>query len=121
MKHISIKLLARLTVVAFALVTASMAIRHGGRGEESGAIAPLEREQADALASELTRCRTVTLTETSALEACRRIWADNRRQFFRPASSRSSLGDGPTTPSPPLKIQDRVTPPRIGAQPSEAR
>jgi conjugative transfer region protein TrbK len=121
MKHISIQLLARLTVVVFAVVAASLAIKHGGRGEESGAIAPLEREQADTLASELARCRAVTSNETSALEGCRRIWADNRRLFFRPASSRSSVVDGPTTPSPPLKIQDRLTPPRFEPQPGEIR
>ncbi|ABD89422.1 putative entry exclusion protein TrbK-alt [Rhodopseudomonas palustris] len=121
MKKLSSRQLARLAAVAFAVVAVTAAVIHGGRDEGGGAIAPLEREQADTLASELARCRTISSSETSALEVCRRIWADNRRQFFAPAQPRPSPAELPATPSAPLKIQDRVMPARVDPQQSETR
>uniref|UniRef100_Q07JD9 Conjugal transfer protein TrbK n=1 Tax=Rhodopseudomonas palustris (strain BisA53) TaxID=316055 RepID=Q07JD9_RHOP5 len=121
MKKISSRQLARLAAVVFAFVAATAAVIHGGRDEDGGAIAPLAREQADTLASELARCRTISSSETSALEVCRRIWAENRRQFFAPAKSRPSPTAVPATPSAPLKIQDRFMPARIDQQQNETR
>ncbi|SEO40878.1 conjugative transfer region protein TrbK [Rhodopseudomonas pseudopalustris] len=104
-----------------AAAAVAVAIVHGGLSDEVGVMAPLERDQADALASELERCRTITSTEATALEACRRIWADNRRQFFAPARTRPSPAELPKTPSAPLKIQDRFLPTQIDPQQSETR
>jgi conjugative transfer region protein TrbK len=121
MKKLSSRQLARLAAVVFAVVAATAAVIQGGCDKAGGAIATLEREQADTLASELARCRTISSSETSALEVCRRIWADNRRQFFAPAKSRPSLTAIPVISSAPLKIQDRVMPARIDPQQSETR
>jgi conjugative transfer region protein TrbK len=53
------------------------------RGEDAAVPAAMERGTADALSIELARCRTIASDETEALESCRRIWAENRRNFFQ--------------------------------------
>src|SRR4051812_28613545 len=63
------------------LVTAACAIQLRGDGDEaaSNSTGPLTT---GALASSLTRCRTVTTEQTATYDDCRRIWAENRRRFF---------------------------------------
>lgn len=121
MKHISVQQLARLAAMVFVIVAAGAAIIYGGPNEDGGVIAPLEPKQADALADELARCRTITSNETSALGACRRIWADNRRQFFAPAGPGRTLAKRPTSSVAPLEIRDRAMPARAEQQQSETR
>ena len=53
-------------------------------------LAPMERETADALVTELARCRTITPDYIAALRSCRRIWAENRKNFFLSTKSPSS-------------------------------
>ncbi|MFH1346454.1 MAG: putative entry exclusion protein TrbK-alt [Pseudomonadota bacterium] len=102
---------ARIAAVAFIVLIAAWAVIHSRRGEDPGGIAPLEREEADALASELVRCRTVTLDSTASLQNCRRVWAENRRQFFgSPKTTPSPAGPDPTAASISGKIEDRVSP-----------
>jgi len=102
---------ARIAAVAFIVLIAAWAVIHSRRGEDPGGIAPLEREEADALASELARCRTVTLDSTASLQNCRRVWAENRRQFFgSPKTTPSPAGPDPTAASISGKIEDRVSP-----------
>jgi conjugative transfer region protein TrbK len=50
--------------------------------EEQASSASSVSSDADPLAAELARCRRVTPVQTDALEACRRIWAEQRRQFL---------------------------------------
>ena len=54
------------------------------RDEESTSSASLVSKNADPRAAELARCRTVTPEQKDALEECRRIWAEQRRQFLKP-------------------------------------
>jgi conjugative transfer region protein TrbK len=119
MKHICVQQLARPAAMVFAIAASGAAIIYGGPNDDGGVIAPLERKQADALADELARCRTITSNETSALEACRRIWADNRRQFFAPAEPRRT--SSPTSSAAPLEIPERAMPARAEQQQSETR
>jgi conjugative transfer region protein TrbK len=62
--------------------------------ESPAVLAPLEPCETDALARELARCRTVTPDDVSVLEACRRLWAENRQHFFVSTKS-PSLSDLP--------------------------
>ncbi|MEO6780006.1 MAG: putative entry exclusion protein TrbK-alt [Bradyrhizobium sp.] len=57
---------------------------------------------AEPLAAELARCRSVTPEQKDALEACRRVWAEQRRRF---------LGQS-KTPSPTSHPDDSA--PNIG-------
>ena len=80
-----------------------------------------EHEQADALASEVARCRTVTSDQAAAFEICRRVWAENRRQFF--GSTKNAAQHLPTRfqlrPVPTREEQDRISPVEPEHQPSE--
>ena len=113
---------ARIAALGFIVLIAAVAIIRSQRGEDAGIVAPLEREQADALASELARCRNVTLDQTVSLGGCRRVWAENRRQFFRSTQALpGSTGPIPTAATGSGKILDRVLPVEADPQQSEAR
>jgi conjugative transfer region protein TrbK len=113
---------ARTAAIGVVILLAALAITHSRRGEDAGIIAPLEPEQADALAKELARCRTVTLDQTVSLESCRRVWADNRRQFFGSTKTLpSSIEPTPTAGTNSGKNQDRVSPAESEHRQNEVR
>lgn len=61
--------------------------------------------------SDLTRCRTVTSEHSPAYQDCQRIWAENRRRFFRPGVSSISPAANDRASSPLLsapKDQSRM-------------
>jgi conjugative transfer region protein TrbK len=76
--------LDRLSIVAsvavMVLVVAACAIKL--RGDEDQISALPSAQEVDPLAAELARCRTVTSEQKDALAQCRRIWAEQRRQFL---------------------------------------
>ena len=111
-----------IAAVGFIVPIVVLAIIQSRNGSEAGIVAPLEHEQAEALVSELVRCRTITLDQPASLETCRRLWAENRRQFFAPTQT-PPAGDQPVANSATVsgKNQDRLPPVATGHQPSEAR
>jgi conjugative transfer region protein TrbK len=99
----------RVAAVVFVMLTAAVAVIQSRRGEDAAVLAPVARGEADAHVSELSRCRTVTPDDTASLDACRRIWAENRQRFF--VSTGSLQLPAPPAPSPPpvlVKSQERV-------------
>ena len=76
--------LDRLSMVAgvavMVLVVAACTIKL--RGDEDQISALPSAQEVDPLAAELARCRTVTSEQKDALAECRRIWAEQRRQFL---------------------------------------
>ena len=76
--------LDRLSMVAgvavMVLVVAACTIKL--RGDEDQIPALPSAQEVDPLAAELARCRTVTSEQKDALAECRRIWAEQRRQFL---------------------------------------
>jgi conjugative transfer region protein TrbK len=113
---------ARIAAAGFVVLFAALAVIRGQRGEDAGTIVPLEREEANALASEVTRCRRVTLDQTASLENCRRVWAESRRQFFRPTKTPPApAGPVPTAAAATAKNGDRVFPVEVEHQPNEVR
>jgi conjugative transfer region protein TrbK len=84
----------RVAAVVFVTLAAAVAVIQSRRGEEAAVLAPFEAGEADALVRELARCRTVTPDDALVLEACRRLWAENRQHFFVPTKS-------PQLPDPP--------------------
>jgi len=101
----------RFAAVVFVTLAATIAVIQSRRGEDAAVLAPVERGERDALVGEFARCRTVISDGTAGLDACRRIWAENRQHFF--VSTR--LPQLPAVPAPDapaglLKSQDRVQP-----------
>ena len=67
-------------VVVMVLVVAACAIKL--REEDQTSSASSLTPDANPLAAELARCRTVRPEQKDALEECRCIWAEQRRQFI---------------------------------------
>ena len=104
----------RVAAVVFVTLAAAVAVIQNRRGEEAAVLAPFEAGEADALVRELARCRTVTPDDALVLEACRRLWAENRQHFF--VSTKSPQLPAPPAPDAPaefVKSQERVTPSEI--------
>ena len=76
-------------VAVMVLVVAACAIKLRG-GEEQRSSASSASPDADPLAAELARCRRVAPEQKDALEACRRVWAEQRRQFLGQSKTRIS-------------------------------
>jgi len=109
-QHINPQQFVRFAAVCFVVFAATVAVIHSRRGEDAGIIVPFEREQTDALATELARCRTITPDDIAALDNCRRAWAENRKHFFAPAKSTQTQAPAPGAAAGPAKSQDRATP-----------
>lgn len=110
-RYLTPRRFARIAAVGSIILIAAWVVINSRRGEDLGTIAPLGLEQVDALVSELARCRTVTLDETTSLENCRRVWTESRRQFFGPTRTTPSPAEPvPTAANGSGKNQDRVSP-----------
>jgi conjugative transfer region protein TrbK len=122
MPHLTPHHLARITAVGLVVLIVALTIVRRPHSEQAVVPAPLEHRDAEALVEELARCRTITSDETAALEACRRTWAENRRQFFGSTRSPQSPADPVLkAPAAPAKNQDRVMPREVEPQQDEAR
>jgi conjugative transfer region protein TrbK len=73
-------------VAVMVLVVAACAIKLRDDEDQTSSASSVSPD-ADPLAAELARCRRVTPEQTDALEACRRIWAEQRRQFLGQSKS----------------------------------
>ena len=118
--HLTSRQYARVAAVGFIVLITALAISLSRRDQDAGIVAPLEREQADTVATEIARCRIVMPDDGAALENCRRVWAENRRRFFGSTTTPLSPAD-PTTATATGKLQDRISPVEGVHQPSEAR
>ncbi|MGE0521623.1 MAG: putative entry exclusion protein TrbK-alt [Variibacter sp.] len=104
-----LRVLLRLSALAFvatALVVAVMQSRHADT--DAG---PPAATAADPLSADLIRCRTVTPEQLATDDTCRRVWAENRRRFFAPPSSRSDTATHDPVAAAPAtssKSQDRL-------------
>jgi conjugative transfer region protein TrbK len=120
--HLTPRRFAGIAAVVSILLIVALTIVEGRHSEDAVVLAPLAHGEADALVGEIARCRTITSDETAAFEACRRVWAENRRQFF----GVSRLPQSPTEPvlntaAAPSKNQDRASPPKVEQQQGGAR
>jgi conjugative transfer region protein TrbK len=98
----------RLGAAVLVTFVVAIAVIESRPSKDAAVLTRLEPDQADALVRELARCRKVTPDDASVLEACRRLWAENRLHFF--ASTRSQqlrIPLGPDAPSG-VKSQERI-------------
>ena len=56
----------RVAAVVFVVLAVAVAVIQSRRGEDAAVLAPLEPGEADALVSELARCRTITPDDAAA-------------------------------------------------------
>jgi hypothetical protein len=75
----------RVAAVVFGILTAAVPVIQSRRG-----------------VSELARCRTITPDDTTGLDACHRIWAENSRHFF--VSTKSARLPAPPAPNAPEPV-----------------
>jgi conjugative transfer region protein TrbK len=109
--HLTSQQFLRVAAVVFVMLAAAIAVIQGRRGEDATVVAPMGAGEADAVGRELARCRTIAPDDASGLDACRRIWTENRQHFFVSAKA-------PQLPAPPaangsaglVKSQHRVPP-----------
>jgi len=110
----------RIAAVIFVALAAAVAVIQSRRGEDAAVLTPLAQGEADALVGELARCRTITSDDTARLDACRRIWAENRQHFFASTKPpQSPVASAPNASSEHVKSEDRVPP--HGAEQGGAR
>jgi conjugative transfer region protein TrbK len=103
----------RVTAIAVVLlaIAIAMAVVPSRRGQEADVLGLVEPSAADALVSELARCRTITPDDPGLLESCRHLWAENRQRFFLSTKSpQLPVTSVPDAPTEPVKRQDRVPP-----------
>ena len=103
----------RIAAVVFVMLAAAVAVVQGRRGEDAAVPTPVERGEANAPVSELARCRAITPDDTAGLNACRRIWAENRQHFFASTKSRQLPDPPANAPAGLMKSQDRILPGEI--------
>ena len=75
------------------------------RGHSDGPSAGWSASRAtNPLGADLERCRKVTSEQVAELQACRLIWAENRRRFLgsKKTSAASSDDAKPSSPTPAL-------------------
>jgi conjugative transfer region protein TrbK len=95
-----LRMAAAAVVILIVVLIVFLVLIQSRHGNEAGIAAPPRSGKADALVSDWTRCRTVTLDQTVSLETCRRLWAENRRQFLTPRKA---------TPAPAEPLPNAVT------------
>jgi len=104
----------RVAAVVIVTLAAAVAVIQSRRDEDVAVLAPLGPGEADALVTELARCRTVTPDDAVVLEACRRIWTENRQHFFVPTKSpQLPASSAPDVPAGFMKSQERIQPGEI--------
>jgi conjugative transfer region protein TrbK len=122
MPHLTPRQLARVAAVGIVVLVVALTIVRSRHSEHAVVLAPLEQGDAEVLVQELARCRTITSDEAAALETCRRVWAENRRQFFGSARPpQSPIDPVLNTPAATVNNQDRVLPREVEPQQGEAR
>ncbi|MBK3662675.1 putative entry exclusion protein TrbK-alt [Bradyrhizobium diazoefficiens] len=99
-----------ITVIAGAALIVACTIQLRGPDKIMGS-KPSSIAASRPMESDLTRCRTVTSEHSPAYQDCQRIWAENRRRFFRPGMSSISPAANDRAGSPVLsapKDQSRM-------------
>lgn len=107
-------LLLRAAAMVFVTAAIALAVNQSWHDDKTADVASVA-VLVDPLAAELARCRTITPEQNAADDSCRRAWAENRRRFFAPSSSRPDTLTNNPAAAGPVKSQDRL--PSASVQP----
>lgn len=113
-RHDVVGLPLRAAMLALAAAAIALAVNQLRHDDNENAVLPAA-VLVDPLAVELAGCRTITPEQNAADDTCRRAWAENRRRFFAPSSSRPDTLTNNPAAAGPVKSQDRL--PSAGVQP----
>jgi conjugative transfer region protein TrbK len=88
-------------VLVFIVAACTIQLRGDSNGPPAGSSAS---RATNPLGAELERCRKVTSEQVAELQACRLIWAENRRRFLgsKKTPAVSSVDAEPSSPTPSL-------------------
>lgn len=100
-------------VMLAVLIVAACAVRLRGDEDQSASATSADRV-ADALATKLAGCRSVTYEQKDALAGCQKAWAEKRRQFNGQKAPSASFENGPAQDGSSLfvspKDESRLSP-----------
>jgi conjugative transfer region protein TrbK len=113
-RHDVVGLLLRAATLALVAAAIALAVNQLRHDDNENAVLPAA-VLVDPLAAELARCRTITPEQNATDDTCRRAWAENRRRFFAPSSSRPDTATKDPVAAGPVKSQDRL--PSAGVRP----
>ena len=100
---------ARIAGVAFVGLAITVAVIQSRQSEHGVILTPIEPGEADALVSELARCRTITLDDLGLLESCLNVWAENRQHFLQSGKLPHFLAEpAPDRSTAAAKNQDAI-------------
>jgi conjugative transfer region protein TrbK len=85
-----LSIVAGVAVMVFVVAACAIKLRDD---EEQASSTSLASKDSNPLVTELARCRSVTPEQKDALEDCRRVWAEQRRQFFGKSKTLSHPDD----------------------------
>ena len=83
-----LSIVAGVAVMVFVVAACAIKLRDD---EEQASSTSLASKDSNPLDTELARCRSVTPEQKDTLEDCRRVWAEQRRQFFGKSKTLSTL------------------------------
>ena len=113
-RHDVVGLLLRAATLALVAAAIALAVNQSRHDDNENTVLPAA-VLGDPLAAELARCRTITPEQNAADDTCRRAWAESRRRFFAPSSSRPDTVTKDPVAAGPVKSQARL--PSVGVQP----
>jgi len=109
--YLSSQQFLRVAALVFVVLAAAVTVIQSRRDEDLAVLVPSVRAEADTLVSQLARCRTITSDDTAGLDACRGIWAENRRHFFVSTKPpQLPAAPAPNAPAGLVKNQEQVSP-----------
>ena len=89
--------LPRIAAVALlVLVIAACTIHLRGDEDEAGSVQSTDQAE-DPLTAKIAQCRSVTYEQRDALAECRKVWAEQRRQFLKRQAPSASASAGRET------------------------
>jgi len=101
--------IARIAAVAFVGLAIAVAVIQSRQSKDGIILTPIEPGEADALVSELARCRTITLDDLGLLESCLNVWAENRQHFLQSGKLPHFLAEpAPDRSTAAAKNQDAI-------------
>ena len=90
-------------VALLVLVIAACTIHLRGDEDEAGPVQSTDQAE-DPLTAKLAQCRSVTYEQKDALAECRKVWAEQRRQFLKRQAPSASAGSETSRQGSPLFV-----------------
>jgi conjugative transfer region protein TrbK len=101
------------TTICLGLLAVAACTIHLRGDEDQAKTTASFSEDNDRREAERERCRAISYEEKDRLAECRKIWADQRRQYLEADEGASSPGRRDSNDPPPASIKDQGRSPSI--------